>query len=388
MTGLSPSVVRAATMLSIYTIGRSLDRTVSAWNVVGASVFIMAIWNPVIIFQVGFQFSFAAVAGILLLYQPIKKSIISKHKWTNKLWQMNAVTLSAQLFIVPLSIYYFHQFPSTFLVSSLIAIPLAIMILIGSMSILGISLISLSFSQFISKVIEGLYHILVNVLQYLQNFQPDAWSKLVMNEFQLICVLAGSVSLLLFFAYRKIFYLASTTMIFVAAIFSGHKILSILHQFSGISLSIQYGREMLMLNDSTKENIKRYIYEPFLLHNRIKNTSVISIEKEKINHNGILKRGGHIFFQNNHLIIVDQKMKIYQALTEKIPVDYILILDLNSSYLERLRFINQPKVIVHTTVPPWEKDIIKDFCKRNNLQVHDISKQGAYVRHLKPNTNE
>jgi hypothetical protein len=164
--------------------------------------------------------------------------------------------------------------------------------------------------------------------------------------------------------------------------------LSILHQFSGISLSIQYGREMLMLNDSTKENIKRYIYEPFLLHNRIKNTSVISIEKEKINHNGILKRGGHIFFQNNHLIIVDQKMKIYQALTEKIPVDYILILDLNSSYLERLRFINQPKVIVHTTVPPWEKDIIKDFCKRNNLQVHDISKQGAYVRHLKPNTNE
>ncbi|HFB62227.1 MAG TPA: ComEC family competence protein, partial [Bacteroidetes bacterium] len=75
LTGLSPSVSRAATMLSLFIAAEMLDRTYDRFNILAASAFLLLAVNPLMLFDVGFQLSYAAVSGILLFYFPLYRSV-------------------------------------------------------------------------------------------------------------------------------------------------------------------------------------------------------------------------------------------------------------------------------------------------------------------------
>ena len=69
LTGLSPSVTRAALMFSMINIGTTLNRDISFFNILAGAALIMLLFNPLNLFEVGFQLSFIAVAGIVY-FQP------------------------------------------------------------------------------------------------------------------------------------------------------------------------------------------------------------------------------------------------------------------------------------------------------------------------------
>ena len=69
LTGLSPSVMRAAAMFSFVTIGQSLKRPGNIYNTIAASAFFLLLVNPYLIKEVGFQRSYIAVTGIIF-FQP------------------------------------------------------------------------------------------------------------------------------------------------------------------------------------------------------------------------------------------------------------------------------------------------------------------------------
>lgn len=140
LTGLSVPVMRASLIFSILLLSRNLPFHVNSLNALAAVAFIIAIIDPHQIFQLGFQMSFAAVTGILLYYHLIYKMIYVKNKVLNYIWSLSAVSLAAQVFIVPLSLYYFHQFPTYFLFSSLVAIACATVVIA-----VGIPLLLLGF---------------------------------------------------------------------------------------------------------------------------------------------------------------------------------------------------------------------------------------------------
>ena len=140
LTGLSVPVMRASLIFMILLLSRNLPFHVNSLNALAAVALFIAILDPHQIFQLGFQMSFAAVAGIILYYQFIYNRIYVKNKILNYIWSLSAVSLSAQVFIVPLSLYYFHQFPTYFLFSSLIAIACATLVIA-----VGIPLLLLGF---------------------------------------------------------------------------------------------------------------------------------------------------------------------------------------------------------------------------------------------------
>jgi len=159
ITGLSPSVQRAATMFSFIAIGENINRQNNIYNTLAASAFLLLLVNPNLLFEVGFQLSYAAVLSIVFFQPMIYHTIYISNWWLDKIWGLLTVSLAAQVGVSPLSIFYFHQFPVYFWLTNLFAIPLTTLIIYTAFLLL-----TLSFIPFIGKAIAFLLHILVKAL--------------------------------------------------------------------------------------------------------------------------------------------------------------------------------------------------------------------------------
>ncbi|MBR9999044.1 MAG: ComEC family competence protein, partial [Cyclobacteriaceae bacterium] len=132
LTGLSPSVLRSVVMFSIVLMGSTLNRKTSILNSVFLSAFLLLCYDPGFLWQVGFQLSYAAVLGIIL-FQPLLQSFWTLKHWLSQwIWNLVTVSLSAQVATLPLTLLYFKQFPSYFLISNLFAIPFTTVFIPGS----------------------------------------------------------------------------------------------------------------------------------------------------------------------------------------------------------------------------------------------------------------
>ena len=126
LTGLSPSVIRAVTLLSLFLLASWINGTTfNGISSLSLGAFIMLVVHPQYLFDVGFQMSFAAV--FFILYCSISYVDIIDHGnfFSRKFLGAIFLTCSAQLGVMPLTLYYFGTFPTYFLLSSLIVIPLA-----------------------------------------------------------------------------------------------------------------------------------------------------------------------------------------------------------------------------------------------------------------------
>lgn len=159
LSGFSPPAVRAGLMFSLILIGKTLFENVETSNIVFVSAFLSLCYDPFWLADIGFQLSYAAVLGIIYLY-PYFYNLFS-FSWgvAEKVWALCAVGLAAQLATLPLTLYYFHQFPNLFLVSNLVLIPLSTIIMYGGMLILLFSKLVI-----ISKALVWLTAFLVKVM--------------------------------------------------------------------------------------------------------------------------------------------------------------------------------------------------------------------------------
>jgi competence protein ComEC len=130
LTGFSPSVFRSVLMLTIWGVGELLDRRAFTLNTVAVTAFIMLLINPLYLFDAGCQLSFLAVIAILLLSPYLIGLYESKNPALRYLWEMISVSIAAQAGVLPLTTYYFHQFPVAFLLTNICLLPLSTVLLI------------------------------------------------------------------------------------------------------------------------------------------------------------------------------------------------------------------------------------------------------------------
>jgi len=123
--GMPPSVTRAVIMITLWGVGNMFFFRALTFNSIGAAALGMLLYNPLNLFDIGFQFSFSAVIAILLLNPYLTSLYHSRNPLINYIWELSCTSTSAQLGTAPLSIYYFHQFPLLFLIANVFAIPLA-----------------------------------------------------------------------------------------------------------------------------------------------------------------------------------------------------------------------------------------------------------------------
>ncbi|WP_430411662.1 ComEC/Rec2 family competence protein [Kordia sp.] len=162
VSGLSASVVRAVTMFTALVIATHLRRQTNTFQVLLISMFFLLICKPHFLFDVGFQLSYAAVFAIVWL-QPLWKKLWNPQVWFLKsFWSLLTVSLAAQLGVLPLSLYYFHQFPGLFFVANLTIIPV-----LGIILITGILVIILAYFEILPEFLSSIY---IFIIQQMNHF--------------------------------------------------------------------------------------------------------------------------------------------------------------------------------------------------------------------------
>ena len=139
VAGGAASIVRAAVMFTFITIGKQINRNASICNILAASAFCQLCHNPYWLWDVGFQLSYIAVLSIVIFYKPVYDLLFVKNKILNRVWQLAAVSIAAQVLTTPLSLYYFHQFPVYFLLGNLVVVPVSTVVLIGTLILVVVS---------------------------------------------------------------------------------------------------------------------------------------------------------------------------------------------------------------------------------------------------------
>ncbi len=185
ITGLGASVLRAAVMATFLAVGQTMKRKANIYNILAASAFALLLWNPAFLFDVGFQLSYFAVIGIVYFFPKIQKLVISKNKIINWTWDALAIGFAAQLVVTPLSLYYFHQFPTYFWLSGLLAVPVSS----GALYV-GIALFLLDWLPYVGyilgKILFGCVYLMNEIIFFIQKFPLAIVDKL---SFSLLAVL-------------------------------------------------------------------------------------------------------------------------------------------------------------------------------------------------------
>jgi len=170
MTGFSPSIERAAIMFSLIALAQLLDSDYDIYNTLAATAFVCLLVNPHDLYDIGFQLSFLAILGIVYcgtyfstLYEP--SNLLVK-----KLYELVTVSLAAQVLTLPLSMYYFGQIPTYFLLTNLVAIPVSFVVMV-----LGVAVIPL---YFMSNAVFVFTSVILGWFVWLQNYSILLISRL------------------------------------------------------------------------------------------------------------------------------------------------------------------------------------------------------------------
>ncbi len=205
VTGLSPSVLRSTLMFTLVVLAPILGKSRNIYNSLAASAFLLLFWNPNWLFSVSFQLSYIAVLGIVYL-QPKIYAWFSFPGWgLDKLWLLASISLSAQIATAPVSIYYFHQFPSYFLFANWVVVPAALFILC-----LGLGVLMTSFWMSLSGLLAWiLEHLVSGVNAFVGSIQTLPYSvidHLFLTPFTVLLLYAFLASWLLFWHTRRLRY--------------------------------------------------------------------------------------------------------------------------------------------------------------------------------------
>jgi len=185
LSGLSASVVRAVTMFTAIVVASYFNRQTNTLQVLTVSMFFLLLCKPHFLFDVGFQLSYAAVFAIVWL-QPLWKKFWNPKSFIPKsFWSLLTVSFSAQLGVLPLSLYYFHQFPGLFFIANLTIIPV-----LGMILILGILVIALTYFQVLPDFLSSIYIFIIQQMNafvsWIASHEQFVFDNLFVSLYQMI----------------------------------------------------------------------------------------------------------------------------------------------------------------------------------------------------------
>lgn len=214
LTGLSPSVSRAAAMFTIVVIASVFKKSSNIYQSLVASAFVLLLLNPNNLFEVGFQLSYAAVFGIVFLQPRLNKIFTFRFRVSRYFWALLTTSVAAQIATFPLSAFYFNQFPTFFWVSNLVVIPAAGILIPLGISLLffgGIPLIAVPLTKITGFVLQL-------VIQFLETVEKFPLSVL---EFSVHRIELIFLYLTMFFSFifiaskKKVFFKRAIFLLFI-----------------------------------------------------------------------------------------------------------------------------------------------------------------------------
>lgn len=370
LSGLSPSVTRAVTMFSFFAVAKLFNRDTNSLNTLFLSFLTLLIINPLWLFQVGFQLSYLAVFFIVWLLPVFYKVGYSKYSLVRKIWAIVAVSICAQIGVLPLSLYYFHQFPGLFLVTNIVILPFLTILMCG-----GILIVILATFEILPEWLATSYNFLIEGLNGFIHWVAVQDEFLFKNIHFSILKVLGAYLLIIALAMflQKVRYsrmaisllaVSALIIIYIYDEFRAPQSQLVVFQKSKETLiGYKNGKNFFVFkNDSTKNNAESYPIKSFRDAVNISNYS-----EEKL---------PQIFRYKDKNILILDSLGIYP---KRKNIHTLLLTNSPKVNLNRLIDSVKPKQIIadgsnyFTYVNRWKKT-----CKLKKLLFSYTAKQGAF----------
>lgn len=216
IAAFTPSVCRAAAMFSIVLIGRTIRRDMNVFNSLAAAALILLLFDPFMLTRAGFQFSFIAVAGIVWLQPKIFNLWAVENRFLRFFWRLAAVSLAAQLAVLPLGLYYFNQFPTYFIISNLAVVPLAPFIMATGCVFLLFRFIGLKLLYFASgKILYALIYLVNWLVTHIKSLPYSLYEGYYLSIFECVLLYAIILFFCLALVYKNKISLIASLLLFL-----------------------------------------------------------------------------------------------------------------------------------------------------------------------------
>ncbi len=394
--GFSPKIIRSATMFSFFAVGQSINRNRSKFNILAASTFFTLLCNPFQITELGFQLSYVAMAGIILFYKKIYELWKPATKITNNIWQLIAVSFAAQLGILPISLYYFHQFPTYFVLTNLIIMPI-----VGYIIYTGLALLIFSFLPFAVSTISWLLNYMLITLNWLVihvEYLPFACIRNIYADLYIAILLS-----VLIYAFAGLLYNRNKVFIYIILICclalvslkvyrsitnDTQKLLIVHNTPKQPAISIINKHDWLLLADSATSCTVNKASENMKLNLNLKKQYPLYLSRIGRN-TFICQTSIHLFAGKNlFILIMDKRIvllnddKLFNYKIEKpFPVDYLVIGNKMNIFINMALNYFKPAIIIVNSHLKHESYLMNEKVELS-VPIIFIDEQGAYKAEL------
>lgn len=374
LAGLSPSVVRAVTMFSFVAYALYLNRPSNTFNILALSMFfILLVIDPMLLFNVGFQMSYAAVFAIVWLYTILQKLWSPKPWLVKKIWQLLSVSLAAQVGVLPISLYYFHQFPGLFFVSNLLIVPFLGLILGVGIIVIALVLLNLAPDNLIA-LFDSLIGFMNAIIAWIAQQEAFIFQNIPFDSVQMVLTYALLIALIWMFNTFTFHRIATVLFCIVCLqIWSLHK----QHQ--------THEKEQLWIPHQTKNSMLMHQSGAHLtIYSADSSASTRIIDDYVINENiasVIYRPLKNAFNMNDRTLLIIDSLAVLPQL--KTPPDIVLLTQ--SPKINLARFIDslQPRALIadgsnyRSYVKRWGAT-----CDNKKIPFHHTGEQGAFLLNL------
>ena len=379
LTGAAPSILRSSVMFSFIIVGETVGKRTHLVNNLAASAFILLLYNPYILWDPGFQLSYAAVLGIALFYKPINSVFGLENKILRKAWSLTVVSISAQILTLPLTIYYFHQVPFLFLISNIVAVPLS-----GILLYLEIALLFLSAFTGPASIIAYLFSYLASWMNHFilsvgyLPFSSVQGLFISIPEVILVYALFTLIALWLKYKQRQIFLFVILSLLILSVVHSYLAIrtirqkLMIVYNVSGhTAIDILEGHNYHFLGDSSNAVINEIKFSRIQ-----KQATLAAIPKSVYIENSLIRSSTKTVF-----LVSDDNFGLQNTL--KIHSDAVILSkNCNSTIAELVKIFGNTIFVFDSSNPLWKINKWKKECENLHLRHHSIPLQGAFTLEL------
>ncbi|WP_296382233.1 ComEC/Rec2 family competence protein [Winogradskyella sp.] len=372
IAGLSPSVTRAVTMFSIISIAMHLKRSTNIYNTLIISAFIILLFKPTFLFEVGFQMSYLAVLGIVSVQPIIYRLWKPKFLVTDKLWQIFTVTLAAQAGVVPISLFYFHQFPGLFFISNIVVIPFLGLILGFGLLVIALALLNM-LPDFIVVAYSFIIDSLNDFIAWVAQFEGFLFRDIPYTILQVICSYLIIAALVQVYKFRNFKWVALSLIAILC--------------FQSISFFNAYkvqGDAFIVFNKSRYSMIGQKHNEELLVHHNLdslkrKTDNVITNYKvgESIENIEMDSLQSIYQFNDKNILVIDS-LGVYKGLS--FQPNYILLRNSPKLNLNRVIDSLKPELIIadasnyKSYAKRW-----KITCEHKKIPFHYTYEKGAFI---------
>ncbi len=365
VTGFSAPMLRSVIMFNLLGLGNLYFRNKSfnQVNILAVSAFVLLVYDPLLVRDIGFLLSYSALFGILYFNPKFSALYTPENKILDKVWKSLCVSISATITTLPITLLIFHQFPLWFAFANMIVVPL-------SFALLLLAFVALFKLGIVSAIINVLTVLMVG---FTKIFNADGWAFIDCIDFNF----TDSIFLvIILFLATHVFLKRSYYYVFILMIsLITWQLLALMDSYASKTTNELV---VFQLNKASCVSVKNKLHT--VLSDHDSDQYSMSVKPRLITYNNTsihVSMFNAVKEANFSFLVLDKTKKIPEIASKRLT--HLLVRDNSipqTSFLDKTR----PKVLIadgsnsYSAVRKLER-----LCEEYHIQFHSTRDKGAFI---------